>query len=315
MGGRWHQSSIQLPPIPTIPTAYFEKASSSNHGHLNHVGQAPSSFPHIPDRGRPTFGVDLAEQMVRDNVDLPPIMEKCCQAIEKYGLRSQGIYRINGTQRKVNLLKERLDKGTWNLRKPCQISNVPTDLESVDLDADEWASDINNVTSAIKAWFRELPDPLMTYILHQGFIDAASAFASYCLLIFYQCCTEIENDRLRHIRLHERVNDLPDPNYATLKYFLGHLHKYVTRFRSILVVLTSWLFRISQWEAENSMSIQNLSIVFGPTLFGQVAPGTDVNGQANGGMADAGHQNKVNNHLNVLNNMDLMLYYRPFKLY
>lgn len=40
---------------------------------------------------------------------------------------------------------------------------------------------------------------------------------------------EIENDRLRHIRLHERVNDLPDPNYATLKYFLGHLYKYVSR--------------------------------------------------------------------------------------
>jgi hypothetical protein len=37
--------------------------------------------------------------------------------------------------------------------------------------------------------------------------------------------TGIENDRLRHIRLHERVNDLPDANYATLKYFLGHLHR------------------------------------------------------------------------------------------
>ena len=37
--------------------------------------------------------------------------------------------------------------------------------------------------------------------------------------------TEIENDRLRHIRLHERVNELPDPNYATLKYFMGHLNK------------------------------------------------------------------------------------------
>lgn len=36
---------------------------------------------------------------------------------------------------------------------------------------------------------------------------------------------EIENDRLRHIRLHERVNELPDPNYATLKYFMGHLHR------------------------------------------------------------------------------------------
>jgi hypothetical protein len=38
--------------------------------------------------------------------------------------------------------------------------------------------------------------------------------------------TEIENDRLRHIRLHERVNELPDPNYSTLKYFLGHLHRF-----------------------------------------------------------------------------------------
>jgi hypothetical protein len=42
--------------------------------------------------------------------------------------------------------------------------------------------------------------------------------------------SEIENDRLRHIRLHERVNDLPDANYATLKYFLGHLHRYYRLF-------------------------------------------------------------------------------------
>ena len=36
-----------------------------------------------------------------------------------------------------------------------------------------------------------------------------------------------ENDRLRHIRLHEQVNELPDPNYATLKYFMGHLDRLV----------------------------------------------------------------------------------------
>jgi hypothetical protein len=34
-----------------------------------------------------------------------------------------------------------------------------------------------------------------------------------------------ENDRLRHIRLHEQVNELPDPNYATLKFFMGHLDR------------------------------------------------------------------------------------------
>lgn len=38
------------------------------------------------------------------------------------------------------------------------------------------------------------------------------------------------------------------------------------------------------------MTIQNLAIVFGPTLFKQAQPG--VNGNMNG-MADAGLQNKV----------------------
>jgi hypothetical protein len=47
----------------------------------------------------------------------------------------------------------------------------------------------------------------------------------HCFVVVTNVGVEIENDRLRHIRLHERVNDLPDPNYATLKYFLGHLHR------------------------------------------------------------------------------------------
>jgi hypothetical protein len=64
---------------------------------------------------RPTFGVDLAEQMVRDNCEVPPIMPKCCQAIETYGLESQGIYRLSGTTSKVAKLKERLDKGMFGL--------------------------------------------------------------------------------------------------------------------------------------------------------------------------------------------------------
>lgn len=108
----------------------------------------------------------------------------------------------------------------------------PTDLEATNLDADEWSSDISNVTSVLKLWLRELPEPLLTIELHQGFLDAASKYLSPILLTGAdgpsdRCGrTEIENDRLRHIRLHERVNDLPDANYATLKYFMGHLHKY-----------------------------------------------------------------------------------------
>ncbi|KIL65575.1 hypothetical protein M378DRAFT_125410 [Amanita muscaria Koide BX008] len=221
--------------LPAIPYLQSDKSAQGNSNVTNGGNEKG-----IQDKGRPTFGVDLAEQMARDNVEVPPVMQKCCEAIERYGVHSIGIYRISGTTSRVANLRQRLDK----------------DLESVDLDSPEWSQDINNVASALKAWLRELPDPLLTTLLHQGFIDAA----------------KIENERLRHIRLHERVNELPDPNYATLKFFLGHLH------------------RINQHADENQMSIQNLAIVFGPTLFGQ-AP---VVGHPNGGaIADAPHQNQA----------------------
>ncbi|KAF9054607.1 GTPase activating protein [Panaeolus papilionaceus] len=218
-----------LPPIPS----FSEKL------HAATPTTATNGKHEIPDKGRPTFGIDLGEQMARDNVEVPLIVVKCCEAIEKYGIRSQGIYRVGGMTSKIQSLKRSLDR----------------DLDAVDFDAPEWSTDINVVASVIKMWLRDLPDPLLTHSLHHGFIEAA----------------KIENDRLRHIRLHERVNELPDPNYATLKYFLGHLH------------------RINQHAAENSMSMQNLAIVFGPTLFGQQ---TSTNAQG-GVMADTSYQNLV----------------------
>ncbi|KAF5353151.1 hypothetical protein D9758_008738 [Tetrapyrgos nigripes] len=216
--------------LPPLPSHHPNSSTPSNN----------SNGVLTPDKVRPTFGVDLGEQMTRDDVDVPPIMRKCCEAIEKYGLESQGIYRLSGTTSKVQKLKQLLDK----------------DLDSVDLDSPEWSSDINNVTSVLKMWLRELPEPLMTFTLQQSFIEAA----------------KIENDRLRHIRLHERVNDLPDPNYATLKYLLGHL------------------YQVYQHSSANSMSVQNLAIVFGPTLFGSPAPNTQGTA-TNGVIADAPYQN------------------------
>jgi len=65
-----------------------------------------------PDKGRPTFGVDLAEQMVRDNAEVPPIMVKCCEAIERHGISNQGVYRVSGTMRKIHALRAHLDKGS-----------------------------------------------------------------------------------------------------------------------------------------------------------------------------------------------------------
>lgn len=71
-----------------------------------------------------------------------------------------GIYRLSGTSSRVQALKRALD----------------TDLENTDVMSDEWSADINVVSGALKLWFRELPEPLLTYGLYHQFIEAAREF-------------------------------------------------------------------------------------------------------------------------------------------
>jgi hypothetical protein len=86
------------------------------------------------------------------------------------------------------------------------------------------------------------------------------------------------------------VNDLPDANYATLRFFMGHLHTCGPPSTCGDSALTAPAGRIAQYASHNSMSASNLSIVFGPTLFGDVQDAT-LNG--GGIMADTALQNKV----------------------
>ncbi|BGP17900.1 Rho GTPase-activating protein [Rhodosporidiobolus nylandii] len=204
--------------FPSRP-ALSPRASHSNLSSLNSAF-SPSAPPATPRR--PTFGVDLGEQMSRDGVEVPRVLEKCAEAIELHGLDSMGIYRLSGTTSRVQRLKAALDR----------------DVEGTDLLSEENLTDINDIAAVCKLWFRELPEPLLTWELYHQFIDVS----------------KIENDRLRHIRLHERVNELPDPNYATLKFLMGHLDK------------------IAQHESQNQMSVSNLAIVFGPNLLGAPPP-------------------------------------------
>ncbi|CAB5133239.1 unnamed protein product [Rhizophagus irregularis] len=188
------------------------------------------------------FGVDLAEQMQRDGQEIPLILVKCCEAIEQSGgLRSQGLYRLSGVKSHIERLQALFDRNA----------------EAVDLNAEEHLADVNNVTGVLKLWFRELPDPLFTREMYQDFVNAS----------------KIADDKKRVLALHERVNNLPDANYSTLKYLMGHLNKVVEN------------------QEYNKMNEHNLSIVFGPTLMGTPLPDHSQNDAA--GLNDMGLQYKV----------------------
>lgn len=90
-------------------------------------------------------------------------VQKCIHVIEKRGLEDQGLYRVVGVASKVNrLIQLCLD------RRKIGDNNQIYDFEN----CEEWET--KTITSALKTYFRNLPEPLMTFRLHLAFIAAAS---------------------------------------------------------------------------------------------------------------------------------------------
>lgn len=99
------------------------------------------------------------------------------------------------------------------------------DCTGINLNSEEYISDINNITSVLKLWFRELPDPLFPRAAYQHFLNAASKWRKRMTLTDSIVCIEIDDDNMRVLGLHTVINDLPDAHYATLKFLMCHLDK------------------------------------------------------------------------------------------
>lgn len=135
----------------------------------------------------------------------------CFHFIESRGLADQGLYRLVGVNSKVAKLTKAALSGST-------------------LDEEEW--ELKTVTSALKNFFRNLPEPLLTFSLHSGFIAAA----------------KVENKALRIHKIHALVHSLAKPNFQMLDLLVGHLCK------------------IAKLSDKNLMTVSNLGICFGPTL-------------------------------------------------
>lgn len=139
------------------------------------------------------FGVDLHEQLERDNQQIPVIISKCISAIEERGLNVEGIYRLSGFSSSIRKLRLLFDR----------------DSETVDLNSPEWNQDINNITGVLKMFLRELPDSIFTSQLYPELLKAL----------------KMENNEKKIAVLKSALGQLPQYNYHTLKALIFHLKK------------------------------------------------------------------------------------------
>ncbi|XP_037696462.1 LOW QUALITY PROTEIN: arf-GAP with Rho-GAP domain, ANK repeat and PH domain-containing protein 1 [Choloepus didactylus] len=159
-------------------------------------------------------GDTLSEQQLGDS-DIPVIVYRCVDYITQCGLTSEGIYRKCGQTSKTQRLLESLRQ----------------DARSVRLKEGE--QHVDDVSSALKRFLRDLPDGLFTRAQRLNWLEAS----------------EIEDEEKKVSRYQELLACLPPVNRATVKALISHL------------------YCVQCFSDTNQMNTHNLAIVFGPTLF------------------------------------------------
>ncbi|KAL8413482.1 hypothetical protein RB594_004930 [Gaeumannomyces avenae] len=246
------QKPPQLGALPFQQAPPQQGPPGGHHGHPNPLmqhqpagadrpgsGGFPQGRNHSPPQAptRPVFGVSLARLYERDSLAVPQVVYQCITAVDFYGLTVEGIYRLSGSVPHVNKLKSMFDSNS--------------DSPNLDFrNPESFFHDVNSVAGLLKQFLRDLPDPLLTREHYTAFIEAAKS----------------DDEVVRRDSLHAIINNLPDPNYATLRALTLHLH------------------RVMDNSHTNRMNSQNLAIVFGPTLMGT---------GANSDISDAGWQVRV----------------------
>lgn len=160
------------------------------------------------------FGVPI-ERVTPAGAEIPYIVEHAIKIIEDKYLDTEGIFRLSGSQTRIDKLKSEFNSG------------VQVDLSTI--------ADPHTVTGILKLYFRELPEPLMTYDLYESFVTAQQE--------------RDPNKRLRYLR--HLISCLPKVNRATLKF------------------LIQFLAIVEKHSEVNKMASHNLATVFAPNLLKQ----------------------------------------------
>ncbi|KZW02078.1 RhoGAP-domain-containing protein [Exidia glandulosa HHB12029] len=188
--------------------------------HNYHVGDCPDIC----------FGVALVDYATSRNLQegvTPRIVQLCISEIEARGLEMEGIYRISGRHALVQDLVHKIERDERSFK------------------FDPQTDDVYCVSSLLKQYLRQLPEPLFRFPLA---------------------------DRMQHTKereehaskgfplLRSKIRRLPPIHQATLKHIIEHLSNVASR------------------SAVNKMDTKNIAIVFGSVIFGEddVPNGADV---------------------------------------
>ncbi|KAK2851028.1 hypothetical protein Q5P01_007304 [Channa striata] len=124
---------------------------------------------------------------------IPVVVESCIRFINLHGLHHEGIFRVPGSQREVNLIRDAFERGDDPL------SDSECDLDSV--------------AGVLKLYFRGLEPPLFPYDSYSQLLE----------------CVQIEGETEKAAQIKAIFSTFPRPLLVVMRYlfaFLNHVSQY-----------------------------------------------------------------------------------------
>lgn len=146
---------------------------------------------------------------------VPEFVTVCIKEVERRGLSEEGLYRICGSNNDVANLKEAFELNFHSGIERLQLFEMPV------------------ITSLLKQFFHELPEPLINSSVTYSLMEAA----------------DIPNRPERIKALQAALMELPAVNLETLNFLVHHL------------------IYVSTHQKENKMNLGNLSLIWSASLF------------------------------------------------
>ncbi|KAL6074823.1 Rho-type gtpase-activating protein [Balamuthia mandrillaris] len=183
------------------------------------------------------FGVPLKQLLENDpkaGRHVPHILERLVEHLETRKITElEGIFRVSGNIASIAFLKDSFDKAGVGMNP-----DVNLGLHSP-----------HDISGLLKMFFREMPEPLLTFTLYEPIVKLASKHAE---AKNNSNKTEGEERRKEKETFLQEINELlamlPPEHKEVLKYLLGFLH------------------RMAQSSSVSKMNTDNLSIVFSPNV-------------------------------------------------
>lgn len=157
------------------------------------------------------FGNDLSRQAEIEGRPIPYIITRCIEEVEANGMDYEGIYRKSGGASSLRAIIDAFEAGG-----------------EVNFDHLGGSGDICAVTSALKQYLRNLPDPLLPFSAYDRFLQAIVG----------------TDHALKAHKFRGVLESIPRVNYDTLRTLMLHLARY-SFLVSLLLITGLWNIAMS----------------------------------------------------------------------